>query len=258
MTTFVSSFTKWDGFNQAQFVGLDNYIKMFSDGAFISSLSNLLKWSILAATVHVGFGTIMAFLFYYQVKGWKFVRSVFMIPNIISMAAWAVIFKFLFNDDVGIINRIIRVFSPNFSVNWATSRGYSFWLVTFTWLFFAVIVSLIVLNDLMAIPEELEEAASIDGASRKYIIFKIQLPLVRKAIGTSLIASITARVAMYESIALTTGGGPGESTMNLPYMISNAITDNQYGYANSVGVVMIIIGLLTLFLINKAFRMDED
>lgn len=82
-----------------------------------------------------------------------------MVPNVISAAAWAMIYKFIFNDDMGILNNIIRKFNPDFHVQWFFSSPYAFWAVTITWLFYAVIVTLIVLNDLMAVPEELTEAA---------------------------------------------------------------------------------------------------
>lgn len=258
LTTFVTSFTAWDGFNPPSFNGVTNYINLFNDSAFLHSLKNLIAWSILAATVHVGFGVLIAFVLYEQPFGWKFTRSVFMIPNVVSMAALAVIFKFMFNNDLGIINSVIRIFFPEFQTQWLSMSPYAFWVVTFTWLFFAVIVTLIVLNGLLAIPDELIEAAKMDGATKWQVIWHIQLPMSKQAIGTSVIASITARVAMYENIALTTGGGPGDDTMNFPLMLVNSITDLNYGNANAIGVVMIVVGLLSLVVINKAFKMNEN
>ena len=84
-----------------------------------------------------------------------------------------------------------------------------------------------------------------------------QLPLCRASIGTSVIASLTSRIAMYEQIALTTSGGPGDDTMSLPIILVKGIMDYRYGYANAVGVVMFIIGLIVLGVVNKLFRMDE-
>ncbi|MFQ9394421.1 MAG: carbohydrate ABC transporter permease [Lachnospiraceae bacterium] len=231
---------------------------MFQNEAFQISLRNIILWSIIAATLHVGFGVLVAFTLYQKPKGWKFTRAVFMVPNVISAAAWAMIYKFIFNDDMGILNNIIRKFNPDFHVQWFFSSPYAFWAVTITWLFYAVIVTLIVLNDLMAVPEELTEAAKVDGATGWQVITRIQLPLCRNAIGTSMICSITARVAMYEQIALTTAGGPGDDTMSLPIILVKSIQDMKYGYANANGVIMFILGLITLAVINKAFRMNES
>lgn len=258
ITVFVTSFTKWDGFNSPTFIGLTNYIKMFNNDSFRMSLKNLLYWSLLAGVVHVAFGVLIAFLLYRKPVGWKFTRAVFMVPNVISAAAWAMIYKFIFNNDMGILNNVIRKFDPDFNIQWFYKSPYAFSAVTLTWIFYAVIVTLLVLNDLMAIPEELNEAAKVDGATQWQLAMKIHLPLCRNAIGTGVICAMTSRIAMYEQIALTTAGGPGDDTMNLPIIMVKSIMDMKYGYANANGVIMIILGLVMLSLINRMFRMNES
>ncbi len=258
ITVFTTSFTKWDGFNPVKFIWFGNYIKLFTQPEFIISLKNILLWSILAATLHVGFGVLIAFLLYQRPFGWRFVRSVFMIPNVIAVAAWAVIYRFFFNNDFGVLNNMIRVFNPSFDVAWFYQTPYAFWAITLTWLFYAVIVTLIVLTDLMAIPTELHEAASIEGASAWQIILRVDLPLIKNAIGVSMILSMTSRIAMYEAIALTTRGGPGDDTMSIPLILVSAITNMKYGYANASAVVMILLGVAILFIIQKSFKMDKQ
>lgn len=218
-TVFITSLTRWDGFNQPEFIGFANYVRMFGDTTFRLALRNLAAWALIATTLHVGFGVLVAFVLYRRPFGWKLTRNVFMIPNVISMAAWALIYKFIFNDEIGLLNHLIRLVFPDFRVQWFYTSPYAFWAVTFTWLFFAVIVTLIVLNDLYAIPEEINEAARIDGASAAQITWRIHLPMCRNAIGTGIICSVTSRIAMYESISLTTAGGPGDDTMNLPIIL---------------------------------------
>ncbi len=255
---FVTSFTSWDGFNSPKFNGLNNYINLFKGDAFLISLKNLLAWGLIAMTLHVGFGTLVAFILYNKPVGWRFTRAVFMVPNVISAAAWAMIYRFIFNNDFGVLNRIIRFFNPDFNVAWFYSSPWAFWSITLTWLFYAVIVTLVVLGDLMNIPQEWIEAAKIDGAEGWKLVRYIQLPLCRNAIGTSIICSLTARITMYEQISLTTAGGPGDDTMSLSILLVNNLMDYRYGRANAIGVIMFIIGLLVLAVINKAFRMNES
>ena len=255
---FLTSFTRWDGFTAPEFTGLRNYINLFTSSSFLQALKNLFFWCLAAATLHVGFGTLVAFVLYQKPRGWKATRAVFMIPNVISAAAWAMIYRFIFNNDFGVLNNIIRGVNPDFNVQWFYQSPWAFWAVTLTWLFYAVIVTLVVLGDLMNIPQELGEAARLDGATGWQYIRHIQLPLCRSAIGTSVILSLTARIAMYEQISLTTAGGPGNDTMSLSILLVNGILDYRYGYANAVGVVMFLIGLLILFVVNKLFRMDES
>lgn len=252
----VTSFTKWDGFNNPVFNGIDNYIKLFKNPAFLESIRNLLGWSFIAATAHVGFGVLVAFILYRKPFGWKLTRTVFMIPNVISIAAWAMIYKYFFRNDIGILNTLLRVFNPDININWFFESPYAFWAITMTWVFYAVIVTLLVMGDLMAIPDTLHEAAKIDGASVWQITRRIDIPLCRNAIGTGVICSITSRIAMYEAIYLTTNGAG--NTMNLPMILVRSIQDSNYGYANVSAVVMLVVGLLTLFVINKVFRMNES
>lgn len=258
VTMICTSFTKWDGFNAPRIAGLKNYIKLFTNSAAVISLKNLLWWSLIAMTVHVAFGVVVAFVLYHKPHGWKFTRAVFMIPNVISGAAWALIYRFLFNDQMGVINHAIRKVNPDFHVQWFHKSPYAFWAITLTWLFYGVIFTLLVLNDLYAIPTELEEAARLDGAAGWQITKTIHLPLCRNAIGTSVICGVTSRIAMYEAIALTTNGGPGDDTMSLSVLLVNAITDYNYGFANAIGVIMFVFGVAVLVVVNKAFRMNES
>lgn len=257
-TLLTTSLTKWDGFNDPEFLGLDNYVKIFTNSTAAVSLKNLLLWALLAMTLHVGYGVIMAFIWYYKPFGWKLSRAVFMIPNVISPAAFALIFRFLMNNEMGAVNVIIRNFFPEFNVQWFFQSPYAFWAVTFIWLFYSVVVSLIVYNDLCAIPSSFTEAAQIDGASPWDTIRRIYLPLCHNSIGTSIICSITSRIAMYEAITLTTGGGPGSDTMSLSVLMMRAITDYNYGFANAIGVVLVFFGIFVLVLVNKLFRMGES
>jgi len=258
-TVFITGFTKWNGFNSPEFIGFDNYIKLFTyNNTFAISLRNLFFWSLIAATVHVGFGTLVAFILFKRPWGWRIVRGTFMIPNVISVAAWAMIYKFIFNDDIGIINNFMRYIGfSDFHVKWFYEMPAAFFAVTFTWLFYAVIVMLIVLNDLMAIPKEIHEAALLDGANEWQVTWHINLPLVKKAIGTGIILSVTSRIAMFEEVALTTRGGPGNETYNIPLMLYNGIVNSEYGYANAAATIMILLGVGVMALVNRLFRMNE-
>ncbi len=258
LTLVYTSFTKWDGANPPVFTGLTNYVNLFGANDFKAAFVNLLLWSAIAGTLHVFFGTLIALILFKEPHGWKFVETVFMIPNVISMAAWAMIYRFVFNGSYGLLNGIIRTFVPGFAVNWLFESPYAFWAVTLTWLFYAVVVTLLVLGDLKAIPSDLHEAARIDGAGEFYITMKINLPLCRNSIGTSVICAISSRISMYETIALTTRGGPGNDTMNIPLILVNAINNSKYGYANAAGMMMLLLGIVLLVVVNKAFRMNES
>ena len=265
--TFVTSFAKFNGYTSPEW-SLDfsnlggtifrNYTRLFTMNSFGPALRNLFWWSLIAMTAHVGIGTAVGVLLYNKLKGWKFVRIVFMVPNVISGAAWAMIYRFMFNDDIGVINNMIRAVDPEFHVQWFYSSPAAFWAITFTWVFYAVIVALVVMGDLMAIPVSLHEACEIDGANGFQKLIHIDLPLCRNAIGTSVLLSVTSRIAMYENIALTSRGGPGNDTYGLALILTKSITDFNYGLANATAMLMFIFGIAVMQIINKVFRMNDS
>lgn len=258
VSAIATSFTKWNGFTTPKFNGVNNYLRLFRQESFWLSIRNLLGWSALAATVHVGFSLLVALIFFRRPPGWKFARAAFMVPNVISGAAWAMIYRFVFNNEFGLLNGIIRKVHPGFNVNWFYESPAAFWAITLTWIFYAVVGTLVILADLMAIPADVREAARIDGASGWQLTRFIDLPMCRFSIGTTMIMSLTARITMYECIALTTRGGPGDDTMGLALILVKNITDYNYGVANAIGVIMLLLGGLILFVVRKSFRMGES
>ncbi|EXG86772.1 carbohydrate ABC transporter membrane protein 1, CUT1 family [Lacrimispora sphenoides] len=258
---FVTSFFEWKSGGVFHFVGLRNYIEAFvNDTRMHQALKNTGIWALLQSTVHVGIGTITAFILSRKIKGWKIFRTIFMIPNVISAAALGVIFLNVFNPKYGLLNSMISNITGNeFSKNWYFDQNSAFLTVTWSWLLYAGLVMILVLAGVMSVPDEVMEAAKIDGASGLQIDFKIRLPLVRTILGTCVIISATSMLREFELIYLTTNGGPGDTTLNLPlYLYKTSLTDNNYGYANMMGVLLIILGIFAVFAINKLFRMSES
>ena len=252
-----TSFTTWKGIGKPTFAGLKNYRFFLKNSDARSAVRNTILWTLLAVFGHVSWGVVVAFVLQKKPVGYRLARTLFMVPNIISSAAWAIIFRFIFKQKIGILNTIIRVFDKDFDVNWFYKNPYAFWGVTFTWLFFAVVVTLVVTSDLMSIPTELLESAKIDGASGWQIVRNIQLPLCRNSIGTSCIIISTSVLSIFELVDLTTGGGPGGATLSFGVLLVHNILNYNYGYANTVGIVMFIFGIVELLLFYKIFRMDE-
>ena len=258
---FVTSFFEWKSGGVFHFVGLHNYIDAFvNDTRMHQALKNTGIWALLQSIIHVGIGTVTALILSRKIKGWKILRTIFMIPNVISAAALGVIFLNVFNPKFGLINSIISTLTGNeFSKNWYFDQNSAFLTVTWSWLLYAGLVMILVLAGIMSVPDEVMEAARIDGASGLQIDFKIRLPLVRTILGTCVIIAATGMLREFELIYLTTNGGPGDTTLNQPlYLYKTSLTDNNYGHANMMGVLLIILGIFAVFSINKLFRMNES
>jgi raffinose/stachyose/melibiose transport system permease protein len=259
LIVFVTSFFNWKIGTPMSFVGFSNYVSGAKDSTFWNSLKNTSIWILLQSTIHVTIGTISAFILSRKRKGWKVVRTIFMIPNVICLAAMGVIFLNLFNPQIGVINSLIsKITNSSFNWNWYFSDSTSFLTVTLSWLPYAGLVTIIMLAAIQAVPVDILEAARIDGAKQSQIDFFITLPLVRTSLGISVIIAATSMLRQFELIFLTTNGGPGVSTLNLPlYIYKTALNENNYGYANMMGVILIVVGVIIIFTINKLFRMDE-
>lgn len=255
----VSSFTKWNGFEPMKFIGLDNYVAIFKDKDFLNALLNTLKWAFFAAFVHVPFGVLVALVLARRRPGWRFTRAVFMIPNIISRASLAILFLFIYKPEVGILNSVIRALGfKDFSINWLYDPRTAFLSVTNIWLWFAAVITLITLAELTSISPSIHEAARIDGASDFQIDWYIHLPLLHRIIGTGMVIAVTSVFKEFDVIYMTTNGGPGNLTMNLAVMmVSKIVHSNLYGYANALGIILLIMGVSVMLLSSRIFRMDK-
>lgn len=257
---FGSSFFEWKAGGVFRFVGLDNYINAFlHDGRMKTAIKNTGIWVLLQSVVHVGLGTVIAFMLSRRMRGWKVLRTIYMIPNVVSAAALGVIFLNVFNAKYGLINSFVsQITGTSFEKNWFFEPDSAFITVTWSWLLYTGMIIILVLAGILSIPEDVVEAAKIDGANEMQINFKIRLPLVRTIIGTSVILAATSMLREFELIYLTTNGGPGDITLNLPlYLYKTSMTDNNYGYANMMGVVLIVAGVIVVYAINRLFKMNE-
>ena len=257
---FGSSFFEWKAGGIFRFVGLENYIYAFlEDARMKTAIKNTIIWVVLQSVIHVGLGTVIAFLLARRLKGWKVLRTIYMIPNVVSAAALGVIFLNVFNAKYGLLNSFIaQIIGKPFNKNWFFEQNSAFFTVTLTWLLYSGLIVILVLAGIMSIPEDVVEAAKIDGASNMQVNLRIRLPLIRTVMGTCVILAATSKLREFELIYLTTNGGPGDKTLNLPlYLYKASMMDNNYGYANMMGVILIVAGVIVVYCINRLFRMNE-
>jgi raffinose/stachyose/melibiose transport system permease protein len=254
-----TSFTNWRIGEAIQFAGIKSYTGLFGNSTFHKALVNTIIWILLQSTVHVAIG--IGFALIVSRKKWysKTAQTLFMLPNILSSAALGMLFYNIFNPMYGPVNKIIQFFgNKNFNINWYANVDTAFFAVTITWLPFAAIIAILAAAEIAALSGDIFEAALIDGASEAQTIWYIKLPLLKNAIGTGTILAATSMLQKMDILIMTSNGGPGISTMNLPLFIYNtAMRDNNYGIANACAVILIFIGLVSIGAINKIYRMNE-
>lgn len=261
ITVFYTSLCDYTAFNSPAFQGIKNFITIFSDSDFICSIRNTLLWVVLQSTIHVGVGLAMALVLRRKPKGWKFARTAYMIPNIIPTAATGVMFTLLLNPMFGIVKPIMDFLGIDYAMvpNLFGNSRYAFWTVTATWILYSGFNTIIFLAEMGAVSKEIYEAAAIDGATPWQADRYITLPLMRNVCGTCVTLASVAMVSQFDIIYMTTKGGPGTSTLNLPiYLYKAATLENNYGKANAVGVVQILIGITLVILIKGLFREKKE
>ncbi|XCP86238.1 sugar ABC transporter permease [Roseburia hominis] len=261
VTLFVTSFTDWAVGKDMTFVGLKNYIYLFTeDENFIQSVKNTIIWIVLQSVFHVFIGVVVALLI--SKKKWysSAMRTIFFVPNIISSAALGILFLCIMNPQFGLVNNIItKLTGSTFSHNWFMDPKTAFVSVTLTWLPYAGLVTILVLAEMSSISEDVYEAAMIDGATKLQTDIYIVLPLMRNIIGTSTVLAATSMLQKLDIIMMTTSGGPGNKTMNMPmYLYKTVFTNNNYGLANAQGVLLILLGAVVLVFIRKMYKMDKE
>ena len=238
------------------FVGFKNYINIFQDTTFRNAL---LRSLIFVFSTVIG-GTIIALtlaLCLYSINGRmkNVFRGLILIPYLVSGVAAAIMWRFTFSKNAGLVNTIISLFGFD-SITWLGDPNRAFVAVTVAnvW-FISPFSALILLAGLQSIDRSLFDAASVDGASRYVIFRQIILPLLQPAMGISLIWLTFASFNMFDIILPMTGGGPGRSTELLAvYMYGLAFRDLNYSSASVVMIVLLIFNLTVSWFYLRAFE----
>lgn len=252
-------FTDYSGMGTADFIGLANYKELLHDKAFAISLRNsLLLASGFICIQHPLAMIVAAVLDKLGGKGENFFRCVYFIPNVISVAVIAYLWKFIYNPDFGLLNNIIKAFGGKGDINWF-STDTAIWsvLIVLIWHGFGWGM-LIYYTGIKNIDPTLYEAAAIDGASQTQTFLRITLPLMKPVIQVNVTMAVISALKQMETVYLLTNGGPGNSTQFAAnYLYQQAFKAFKYGYGNAIGVVFIIICLIVTVLLNKVFE-DKD
>lgn len=252
-------FTDYSGMGSYRFIGFENYKQLFQDKTFGRALLNSLLLAIGFICIQHPLAIITAaILDKLKGKAEGIFRCVYFIPNVISVAVIAYLWKFIYNPDFGLLNNVIKAFGGKGDINWLSYEN-AIWsvLIVLIWHGFGWGM-LIYYTGIKNIDPVLYEAAAIDGADQKTTFLKITLPLMKPVIQVNVTMAVISALKQMETVYLLTGGGPGNSTQFAAnYLYQQAFKAYKYGYGNAIGVIFIVICLLTTVLLNKIFE-DRD
>ena len=240
------------------FVGLDNYIALFRDEVFRLTISNTLKFTVYSLLFQFVIGFALAVFFNKNFSFAKPIRGLLMIPWMIPMTVTALIFKFIFSTDVGIVNYFLRslgIISEN--IEWLTNPNIAMGCVIFANIWIGIPFNTILLSTgLTTIPQELYESAAMDGANGFQRFIKITLPLLRSTIESVLVLGFIYTFKCYDLVYVMTSGGPVNSThlmSTYSYKLSFEMFDYSMGSAaaNVLLVILLVVGMVYLKITMK-------
>lgn len=240
-------------------VGTDNLTQLFKDPAVRQALFFTVKYAVVLTVgqVLMGYGLSLLYIFVLK-RGSTLVRTLVFFPVVLPTVAVALMFQKLFQiaPQDGLVNSLLHTVGIG-SVDWFGAGANAFWVLIIMDLwrsagFYAVLLY----TGLVDIPEDMMEAARLDGATTGKLIRHVVLPLSLPVLFSSLVFSINGTLKVFDSIVALTNGGPGSDTTPLTlYMFQTSFTFGQYGYGASIALLLTALSLLfTVFIFRSARR----
>lgn len=243
------------------FVGLANYKEIFADGVFLTSLKNTMLFTVSCLVIQFLIGFLLALLFTKNFTIAKPVRGLLMMPWMIPVTVTALIFKFIFGTDVGILNYILTSLGLiKENIEWLTTPGTAMFAIVCANIWIGIPFNMILISTgLTTIPKELYESASIDGANKIQSFFRITLPLLKPTIESVLILGFIYTFKVFDLVYVMTSGGPVNSTHMLStYSYKLSFEMFKYSKGSAVANVLLVILLIVGILYLKVTKEDEE
>lgn len=243
------------------FAALNNYIQIFKDAVFRTSLWNTFVFTVGSLVVQFLIGLLLALFFTQDFKFAKHIRGLLMMPWMIPITVTALIFKFIFGTDVGILNYILKSLGLiGQNIDWLTSPGTAMIAVVAANVWIGIPFNMILISTgLTTIPSELYESASIDGAGKLQSFFKITLPLLRPTIESVLILGFIYTFKVFDLVYVMTGGGPVNSTQVLStYSYKLSFVEFKYSLGSAAANVLFVILLIVSVFYLKFVYTEEE
>lgn len=253
------SFTNWSGAGPKVWVGLGNYRYMWSDPIFVRSLVHTFWLMCGALVIQIPLGFALAMLLSRKLPGYRFFRTVYFIPVVLSTVVIAQLWTQIYQPQFGIVNVFFRAVGlGGLARPWLGNTHTALWsIVAVVGWEYVGLYMVIFLSALQRIPASLKEAASLDGAVGWQQTRYLTLPLLLDTFKLSTILVVTGSVQYFNLIWLMTEGGPANSTSVLAsYMFLHAFQENQFGYASAVAGFMLAVSLILAVGLQIAFRRE--
>ncbi|MFV2177756.1 carbohydrate ABC transporter permease [Actinomadura sp. LOL_016] len=238
----VYAFTDWNGLGERNFIGLDNFSRLFGDEGARGSLVNTLLLTVAVVFVQNGIGLLLALGVHTKIKSRSVLRVIFFAPAVVSPVMVAFLWKYIYNPapEAGINGILSAVGLGGLRQDWLGDPDLALWSVAGMVIWqFAGYSMVIFLAGLEGVPEELHEAAMIDGAGRWQRFRHVTWPLLAPAVTINLMLSTIGGLKLFDQVYAATNGGPGYASETLSTVLyKQAFVFGNYGYSTAIALVL--------------------
>jgi len=256
--SIVGSLYKTGAKNISHFVGIQNYINLFQDKIFYTSLNNTILFNLITTPVEVVLAFILALVFNQTLKGIRVFRTIFYLPVCISMVMSTTVWALMMNPYAGLMNTFLGLFGigqqgfltdPKQAL--ACIMLIAAWKTTPYWMMF-------MLAGMQSIPDSIYEAALLDGATGVQKTFHITIPMMRNTFGFVVVSNSITNLLLFAPMYVQTNGGPSNSTNVLMLeAYKSAYSYNNMGRSYTIVTILILVSILFLWIQNKFFRITD-
>lgn len=255
------SFTDWDGISpERNFVGLENFQRLFSDKIFWEAFRNTFVWSGVIIVINVGLGLVIAAMLARVWKARLLIQTCIVLPVVISPMAVATIWRWMYQP-TGVINQMLEGIGLGvLATPWLGSPDAVLYALALAHSWSTIGLSVIIfLAGLQAVDEDLYEAARVDGANPLQSFRYVTLPALRPVTAVVFILTLTQSFKVFDIVWATTQGGPIRfSEILSTYMYKRGALENQYGYGSAIGVaLLVIVSIATILYMQIQNREDR-
>lgn len=257
-----TSFFQWDGLSEMKYIGTQNYSFVFQDKNYWSALGNTFKYALVVTVLKNGLGLALALLIVKQVRGKGLFRTSLYMPVTFSYVVIGVLWTWIYNPTFGILNSFLtKVGLGSLIQGWLSDPNVALysvaWVEIWKWIGFHMVLYL---AGLQGVPNELYEAAEIDGAGKFQKFWSITLPQINGILVVNVLLAITgAFVNNYNLINVMTDGGPfGSTEVALTYIVRTAFDYRNVGKANAMSMILFAIVLVIGFLQFRVMTKEDN
>ena len=244
------SFCDWNGLGAKKFVGLKNYIQLFtSDSVFYTALRNNIIWIILTICLTVLLALLLALVLNRSFRGRIVYRAIFYFPYMLFWIIVGIIWKWMYNPNFGLINQVLGMVGlDSLKGAYLSNTKMALYCVFIAALWQGLGQPMLYfLAGLQTLPNDILEAAKIDGAGKFNLFFRVIVPMLKETFVIVLATQIIASMKVYDIVYVMTDGGPANSTQTLAtYMYNQTFTYSNLGVGSAIATVMVLIMMVVI------------